>query len=296
MMLCHSFDPHAFTNGSAFADRNRITRSAVTDFAMDGYAAPTYSIKYVLGGTEHYRIDGRHFALGSGRFLVVNKDQPIDFEVRSARKVTGLCIHLRSDLLTDVARQRHASLADLLDTPLEEGSIQPFAPITHGSGAGALGDCVSDFASRIDGMTGFVDVCGQGIYYRLADGLVRMQAPGLRDISDVGRRSTRVELQRRLSIAREFIEACGDQALDIGTIARHALLSPAHLFRSFKIAYGLSPYQYHQNRRLDRAAVLLREETMSASEIALEAGFADLASFSKAFKKRYGCAPTKWQR
>jgi len=103
----------------------------------------------------------------------------------------------------------------------------------------------------------------------------------------------RARIDRVVDHIRE--NPAGDLSLE--ALARVALFSPYHFHRLFKAQVGETLNQFVRRTRIERAAVLMRsapERTLSS--IALEAGFAALASFSRAFKEVYGISPSRWDR
>src|SRR5262245_40365208 len=92
---------------------------------------------------------------------------------------------------------------------------------------------------------------------------------------------TRRLLFGRLQRAREMIEDhCGRRpALD--EIARESGLSKFHLLRLFKAAFDLSPMQYAERCRMERAAGLLSKSRLSISHIAESLGFDSPSAFAK---------------
>ena len=71
-------------------------------------------------------------------------------------------------------------------------------------------------------------------------------------------------------------------------------LSRYELARQFRVMCGTSPYRYLLMRRLDFARTLLAQ-SRSLVEVALEAGFADQAHFSRIFKAAIGITPTRYR-
>ncbi|TDE15481.1 helix-turn-helix transcriptional regulator [Dyadobacter psychrotolerans] len=65
--------------------------------------------------------------------------------------------------------------------------------------------------------------------------------------------------------------------------------------KAFKEITGTSPGQYHLNIKLDKASQMLRQTTLSVSEIAYQAGFESEFYFSRIFKKKMGNAPSQYR-
>ncbi len=109
------------------------------------------------------------------------------------------------------------------------------------------------------------------------------------------RRATRVELYKRLSRAMDFLRSgfCGEISLD--QLAVEACLSKYHFLRLFRMAYGLSPYQYIQHLRLEKAMLLLTHSALSISDLSGLLGFDNSQSFSRLFYQRMGLYPTQYR-
>ena len=73
----------------------------------------------------------------------------------------------------------------------------------------------------------------------------------------------RVEDNRRLLRARDLIDRCYAEPLDIVRSPRSAHVS-RHFIRSFRAAFGETPHRYLQRRRVERAMELLREPTSAS--------------------------------
>jgi AraC-like DNA-binding protein len=80
------------------------------------------------------------------------------------------------------------------------------------------------------------------------------------------------------------------------TLASAAHVSPRHFSRSFRRAFGETPYQYLLTRRLERASHLLRTTELAVAEICLEVGFRSVGSFTTTFRRRLGVSPTEYRR
>ncbi len=77
----------------------------------------------------------------------------------------------------------------------------------------------------------------------------------------------------------------------VENLADQLFISRVQLYRKIKAILGISISDYIQNIRLDKAKELLKDSTMSISEIAYESGFSSPNYFSTAFKSKFNVSP-----
>ena len=99
----------------------------------------------------------------------------------------------------------------------------------------------------------------------------------------------------RLRRARDRMDREYASPLDVATLARTALMSPAHFSRQFRAAYGETPYAYLMTRRIERAKALLRRGDVSVTDVCLAVGCTSLGSFSARFTQLTGETPTGYR-
>ncbi|MFB9378707.1 helix-turn-helix transcriptional regulator [Kineococcus gynurae] len=94
--------------------------------------------------------------------------------------------------------------------------------------------------------------------------------------------------------ARDRIDRDLAEPLDVPTMARAAFMSPAHFSRSFRQAYGETPYGYLMTRRVERAMALLRNGS-TVTEACVAVGATSLGSFSSSFTRLVGETPSAYR-
>ncbi|MER5431279.1 helix-turn-helix transcriptional regulator [Streptomyces sp. NPDC002588] len=99
----------------------------------------------------------------------------------------------------------------------------------------------------------------------------------------------------RLRQARDRMDREYAEPLDVAALARTALMSPGHFQRSFREAYGETPYGYLMTRRVERAKVLLRRGDLSVTEVCMAVGCTSLGSFSSRFTELVGETPSAYR-
>ncbi|MHC3472343.1 helix-turn-helix transcriptional regulator [Streptomyces sp. 7R007] len=99
----------------------------------------------------------------------------------------------------------------------------------------------------------------------------------------------------RLRQARDRMDREYTEPLDMAALARTALMSPGHFQRSFRAAYGETPYAYLMTRRVERAKMLLRRGDLSVTDVCMAVGCTSLGSFSARFTELVGETPSSYR-
>jgi AraC family transcriptional regulator len=101
--------------------------------------------------------------------------------------------------------------------------------------------------------------------------------------------------RHRLARVLEFIEAHLADDISLDDMAGEACLSPFHFARLFRAAMGVPPHSYVSARRIEAAKAKLATDKATLAQIALEAGFASQASFTRAFGKATSMTPGQYR-
>ena len=94
-----------------------------------------------------------------------------------------------------------------------------------------------------------------------------------------------------LSDAEEIIKGLGDERLTAHDLARALMISPRTLHRRLKAATGESPRDFIDRIRFEAIKALLATGAHPVKQLAARAGYADEASFRRAFLRRAGMTP-----
>lgn len=102
-----------------------------------------------------------------------------------------------------------------------------------------------------------------------------------------------MEWLKRMNDAVDLMEKKMEEPLDIEEIAKVAYSSPFHFQRMFSMLTGMTVAEYTRKRKLTLAAQELAMSSSKVVDVALKYGYDSPESFSKAFRKIHGIAPSE---
>jgi AraC-like DNA-binding protein len=100
---------------------------------------------------------------------------------------------------------------------------------------------------------------------------------------------------RHLLRAKDLADGRYFEPLGVEDLAAAAGLSRAHFSREFRRAFGESPHAYLLDRRLERAAALLRTTDRSVADVCFSVGLRSVGSFTTSFTRTFGVSPTAYR-
>lgn len=94
----------------------------------------------------------------------------------------------------------------------------------------------------------------------------------------------------------EYIDKNFNEKLTLETLADIGHGSPYHMHRTFKRIIGVTPVEYIQQTRINKAIEYLTHSNNSISDIALAVGMPNTAYFITLFKKRTKYTPAEYRQ
>jgi len=106
-----------------------------------------------------------------------------------------------------------------------------------------------------------------------------------------------IKNQSAVQLAEQYIKShLNVPGLKVLSIALHAGVSERHLNRLFKAAKGISPSAYVEQKRLDKAGVLLQHSRLPVRQVANYCGFLSLQHFTTWFKRKTNLSPSQFRQ
>ena len=99
-------------------------------------------------------------------------------------------------------------------------------------------------------------------------------------------------------IAKTVLYICKhlNEAIELEKLAEISCLSKDHFIRLFKKELGTTPLQYINQKKIEKAQLLLITEELAVKEIAFQLAFDDYSYFNRLLKKTTGVTPQEYRR
>lgn len=252
-----------------------------------------YSVKFPITGTDNFKIDNRMIDLQANSYLVVNNDQEVICLPGNSEK--AISIFIDPELLTDVYNTCKKKNEELLSNPFNIDNNRPmFFENSYPLQDNLLSDLIIRFTKSFDIDKSNPDKFGIHFFFKVSEALILSQQETFKEIKriDAVKKSTRLELYNRMIKAREFIYDNWDKNISLDLLAKSVCMSPYHFHRTFSSVYGHTASHYHKLIKMKKAKELISLKTHSISQVAEIAGYDNIHSFSKSFKKLFGSSPS----
>jgi AraC-like DNA-binding protein len=99
-----------------------------------------------------------------------------------------------------------------------------------------------------------------------------------------------------VAAAQDYLKNHMAEPIQMTDLIKHIGLGPSRLFHLFKLATGLTPNDYLQRLRVEKAKELLASPERTITEVAMETGFSSAQYFSGVFRKYAGRTPREYRQ
>ncbi len=273
-------------------NNNRVTSSKLP--SVGPQATGSFTLRFVFDGAEQCFIGRRRLDIQNDTFLVLNPGTR--FTNIPGPDATVLTIELDAEYLNNFfvnANNIHALTGigsnNAIFLPELAETVYPFK-MEIKNAAIRLKDYLEEGEYDEEQLSLYVDRC-LVTFYNIYNEEIIEKARKLNFLHY----STRVEILRRLNLAKEYLYANYSRNVSLESLADHSCLSVNHLLRTFKLAYNQSPHQFLIQLRLQRAQLLLAKTEYPIYTIVTMVGFKCTSSFIRLFRTRYKTTPLKYR-
>ncbi len=266
-------DFHLFVHEDIFIYRNGV---------VNPHWHNEFEIIFMAKGGGSFYIDGKEYKLSEGNFLFIN----------------GGSIHSGEEILKNSIG--YAIVFDLRLLYSEEPDLckyEYFMPlikkrvyipnyINDENIANDIKRIIETFKEKPYGYELLIKSILFDIFWRLFSLYVK-------PAKDSGRLGYKIE---KIKDVLDYINQNYQKDITLEELSKEVNISKFYICRIFKESLRMTPVEYINKVRVERAMELLRNTDMSISEIALECGFNNISYFIKIFKKYMQVTPLKFRK
>jgi len=251
-----------------------------------------FSVRTISDGYQHHIVNKKNYVLDSNNYLIINEGEPFYSEIKTNNPVEGLLVAFNKADCLFLKGFMEKTEEQFVDDPFEHEQTD-FVLETQKLEINPRVRILLDSLKK-----GITNDIQQKLYYEEIFQQLLVQI--IADQTEIEKRlenltakkkQTQKEIYRRITTAKEYLEANLDDSVNLDTLSKVAALSPFHLLRSFKKVYALTPHQYLTQKRVEKSRFLLKDSHQSISEIAENVGFQSQSAFGRLFKQVEGQSP-----
>lgn len=131
------------------------------------------------------------------------------------------------------------------------------------------------------------DICG--LLHKGIEKIMEISCP--EDLSD-----TAQSREARIEVIRKYMVDHLSERITIEELAKMFLTNTTSLKSTFKDTYGVTISSYMKEKRMEKAAALLKDTKLSIAEIAASVGYDNQSRFTTAFKDYFNILPSEYRK
>src|SRR6202000_1194819 len=232
-------------------NKNKITSTTLNQ-KMYTETTGNFSIRFIFSGNETCSIGRRQLSIHTDSFIILNKGTSFTSNSDPRLPVNVFSIEFDDTFLNDFSGQFLKGNQAILFDP-DHSAYQLRETIYPFKGYIKLNICA--LKNLLDNGSADDDLINEYLqrslfnYYKMYNEEVFQKAKKLNFLHF----NTRIEILRRLNLAKEYLYANYNKNVNLEGLANYACLSVNHLLRTFKLAYNQSPHQFLIQLSLQRA-------------------------------------------
>lgn len=272
-----------------------VNHSSFTEFKSD-VLFRSFSIKYVVEGTETYRINGKNLQINKNQFLIANHFSGGKLTIDSTKPVQGICIDIAPTIISEVVNAiKNPDICENQPELIRFFTSDLFPENSYHIENKKFGKSIQKIAQNIVTKNQHDIQLNHDFFYQLAEEIVLEELQNFKLITSIPsvKNETKKEIYKKLIDAKNYIDTYYLSINSIANIAQNCAMSEYHFYRHFKSFFKISPLQYINQKKIQFASELVIKTDFKLNEIAHLSGFIDLPTFSKSFKKYFGISPNQ---
>ncbi len=276
-----------------FRDKNSVISATSKKVSYDRHWG-CLSLKFARNGNECYHTGHSTYAVNGSNFLILNVDTEYSSYIESEPEVESFTLNFSGKYTNAFFTSLTGKTEDSLEQNLAQSKqcvrfVERLYPKDK-----AICPLVSKIYNRLPHFYQLNDQVAE-LFTDLFVAMLQLHADIELETDNIHKikSSTRQELYRRLNNAKDFIDSCYSDPINLDSISGVACLNREYFMRQFRSYFKTTPMQYLIAKRMEAAKRLLQNPGNSVSEVCRQVGYFDLSSFGKLFRRYHNCSPTE---
>ncbi len=229
-----------------------------------------YIIHYVVSGKGYFTVDGVTHEIEGGRAFIIYKGDVAEYHADRSDPWHYVWLDLDGEMCEALLAKTGFSKERRVSAPLSAKRLLPlFAEIRE------------SFAA-------------EGAELKALAAVIELVAAIAEEFPPAETRpSGKTTAERAMALINRNYRSSDCRIDKIGAILG---VSRSQLYRAFVAHYGISPKEYLDGLRIDRARHVLAEGKTSVADVCYSSGFTDPLYFSALFKRRTGTSPSAYRK
>ena len=243
------------------------------------------ALEIIVGEKEHYAIEaeGRTYIVRPGDILLIPGG--VTHTLTPAKGCNGFVYLINLDIFTFI--KSASRLTPLLSHPIHITEIGE--PALYVSISTLLSQMREDYFSTND----LRELLIYSKMLVMAEQLIHTRFDD--DTEQHNRCDKRKEYSDRFNLIINYMNQHYTEELTVDAVAKRFGLSKYYFSRLFLQYTHYTFCDYLTFRRIKAAEQLMSDQNLSVTDIAFQAGFTNLSTFSRAFRKQKNCTPSEYR-
>jgi AraC-like DNA-binding protein len=227
---------------------------------------------YILNGAGHYQTDNGEITAKAGNIIIYRPDEKQDYYYKAIEKAELYWIHFTGEQVASLMDELHFRGGPLFQVGIHSEFIKIFENIIH----------------ELQIKKPYSQQLCMSYLLQLLSSFARHSD----EIRNGNKTLEAGKLEHTIKVMNEEFQ----KEHEMDYYARMSDLTIFQFIRNFKKQTNYSPAKYIEKLRIAKAKELLRDSSLSITEISAIVGYKDPFYFSKVFKKASGMTPSEFRR
>lgn len=255
-------------------------------YISDGYFDVTREVPYhyhdsieigiILKGPTNYYINDKSYVVDTGDIIILNP-----YTSHYEKQEEGISHHM------------HLGLDNFQFLGYEKNVIPVVSPIIKNAPSSTFNHIINRLLEEKDTVKPFQELTIKLLAAELLAFILREIAEQDLAIAPINQKEKDTTVLA--NSIKYYLEVHHSEDISLDSLSSSMYVSPTYLSKLFKKETGDSPINYLIKVRMEKAKVLLTDNSLSIKEIATSVGYQDAYHFSKLFKKYAGISPRDYQ-